>query len=393
MTHPNTPASGFDVEVVRREFPIVREVVYLNTGTAGVCPLTVSEKLWESIRAFELNGESPRGWGEAASRMEAARTRLAAFLGAEREEIAFTRNATDGVNLVVEGIQWRDGDEVLLSDQEHPSMLFPWTYLTQRRNVALRRFKVGLSDGETLAAIRAAMSPRTRLLATSHVTSQTGTRVPASDIVRLCHERDVRVLFDGAQAVGQFLIRLGELGADFYTGNLHKWLHGPKGTGFFYVRNDRADELVPTWTGAGTGAFSDETGLTPQPNAFRFEYGTRDFGKYGGIVALFDWFDRLGFENVWAWSRQLTTSLKARLRELPRVRLHSPDSWETSSALTTFSVEGVSAGQFIGELHERHRIRLRGVGEVDGARVSTTLFNTEAELDFLIESLRPYVSS
>jgi len=391
MTQPE--AFSYDVEEIRREFPIVREVVYLNTGTAGVCPLTVSEKLWESIRAFELNGESPQGWGEAVERMELARTRLATFLGAEREEIAFTRNATDGVNLVVEGISWRDGDEVLLSDQEHPAMLYPWTYLTQRRRVVLKRFTVGGSDEETIGNILSALTPRTRLLAASHVTSQTGTRLPAKEIVRLCHARGVRVLFDGAQAVGQFPIRLDELGADFYTGNLHKWLHGPKGTGFFYVRKDRVEELTPTWTGAGTGAFSEEGGLAPHPNAFRFEYGTRDFGRYGGVVALFDWFDQLGMENVWEWSRRLTASLRARLGELPRVRLHSPDSWETSSALTTFSIEGVSAGRFIGELYERHRIRLRGVGEVDGARVSTTLFNTEAELDLLIEALRPYVAS
>lgn len=381
----------FDLNALREEFPVVRRVVYLNTGTAGVCPQSVSEKLWESIRGFELYGETSEGWGEASRRMEAARSRLATFLGAEREEIAFTRNATDGVNLVVEGISWRDGDEILLSDQEHPSMLYPWTYLTQRRNVVLRRFRVGISDEETLSAIQESVSPRTRLLATSHVTSQTGTRVPAKEIVRFCHERGILVLLDGAQAVGQFPIHLGALNVDFYTGNLHKWLHGPKGTGFFFVRRDRVAELTPTWTGAGTGAFSEETGLTPSPYAFRFEYGTRDFGKYGGITALFDWYDQVGFENAWAWMCHLTAYLKTRLQELPRVRLHSPTLWETSSALTTFSVEGAPGGRLVEAFYERGHIRVRGVDEVDGVRVSTTFFNTEAELEVLIEKLRDYL--
>lgn len=379
---------SFDLDALREEFPVVRRVVYLNTGTAGVCPRSVSEKLWESIREFELYGETPEGWGEASRRMEAARTRLATFLGAEREEIAFTRNATDGVNLVVEGLSWRDGDEILLSDQEHPAMLYPWTYLSQRRKIVLRRFRVGTSPEETLSAIQESLSPRTRLLATSHVTSQTGTRVPAGEIVRLCHERGVLVLLDGAQAVGQFPIHLNTLGVDFYTGNLHKWLHGPKGTGFFFVRRDRVAELTPTWVGAGTGAFSEETGLTPSLSAFRFEYGTRDFGKYGGITALFDWYDQVGFENAWMWMRYLTTYLKNRLQGLSRVRLHSPTAWETSSALTTFSVEGTSGGHLVEALYERGYIRVRGVDEVDGVRVSTSFFNTEAELETLIENLQ-----
>lgn len=381
----------YELDAVRREFPVVDEVVYLNTGTAGVCPLSVSERLWESMRAFELGGESPSGWGAACQRMEEARARLAAYLGATTEEIAFTRNATDGVNLVVEGVQWRDGDEVLLSDQEHPSMLFPWTFLTQRRDVKLRRFTVGRTDEETLKSVADAWAPRIRLLATSHVTSQTGIRVPTERIVAFCRERGARVLFDGAQAVGQFPIDLNRLGVDFYTGNVHKWMHGPKGTGFFYVRRDRVEELTPTWTGAGTGGFTDDDGLMPSPNAQRFEYGTRDFGRYGGIAALIDWHEALGIEAAQSWSRQLAEYLRSRLGECQGITLHTPLDWSDASALTTFSVDGVPAHEYIGGVWQSHKMRLRGVHEVNGARVSTTLFNTVAEIDLLIELLQSYI--
>lgn len=383
----------WDIEAIRREFPILERVVYLNTGTAGVLPASVAEKLWESIAAFEMNGESPTGWGEAAGRMEEARARLAAFLGADAGEIALTRNATDGVNLVVEGIPWKEGDEILMSNQEHPSMLFPWTYLTQRKPVSLNLFKIGDTPDETLANIRAAMTPRTRLLASSHVSSQTGTRIPAAEVIALCRERDIRVLLDGAQAAGQFPLNLPELGVDYYTSNVHKWLHGPKGTGFLYVARDRLDELLPTWVGAESGGFSEETGLQPADCASRFEYGTRDFGKYGGISALFDWHESVGFENEWAWMRHLTAILKARLTELKGVVLHTPPAWDESSALTTFSIPGADIHRYHTELWENDRLRLRSVGELSATRISTAFFNTEAEIDLLIRKLIPYIPS
>jgi L-cysteine/cystine lyase len=375
----------YDVAAVRSEFPVVERVVYLNTGTAGVCPASVCAALWESTRAFEQGGEWY--WGEADAGMEAARKRVARFLGATPDEIAFTRNATDGVNIVVEGVDWRDGDEVLLSDQEHPSMLFPWTYLTQRRNVRLRRFKVGMDDAETLASIRAAWTPRTRLLAASHVTSQTGTRLPARAVVELCHEGGALVLFDGAQAVGQIPVDVRRLGTDFYTGNLHKWLHGPKGTGFLYVAQERLGGLRPTWVGAGTGGFSDDGGLVPLDTSRRFEYGTRDFGKYGALVALFDWHDALGLDRSREHMRRLTDALRRGIADVPGARLHTPVSWTLSSALTTFSVEGVDAAALMRDLWESDRMRLRHVHEVNGVRVSAALFNTEEEVHRLIRGI------
>jgi len=389
VTPANSDPSGLDVQAIRAQFPIVERVVYFNTGTAGVAPLPVAEATWEDIRAFELGGE--HGWGAGCERMERGRDALAALLSATREEIALTRNATDGVNIVVEGVGWRDGDEALLSNEEHPSMLFPWTYLTQRRDVKLRRFDLGMTPEATLANVRAALTPNTRLLATSHVSSVTGKRAPAKEIAALCREREILTLFDGAQAAGQFLLNLPDIGGDFYTGNCHKWLHGPKGTGFLFVRRDSLHELTPTFVGAGTGGFDDD-GLTPLDTAARFEYGTRDFGRYGGIDATLEWHHSLGIEREFARMRHLTEHLRGRLEELPGLVVHTPRSWEESSSMTTFSAPGFSGVTVFHELREQHSVKLRIVGEVDGNRISTAVFNTEEEIDTLIELLHPYAN-
>src|SRR5713101_4977900 len=166
----------WDVESLRRQFPQTASVVYLNTGTVGLCPLPVVEALLEQTRAFEVAGQL--GWGSAEAAMNEARDRLAARLGARADDLVLTRNASDGTNLVATGIDWRPGDEVLLSAEEHPSMELPWHYQQQLGRIRLRRFPVFPEPERTLVAVADALTPRTRLVATSHVFSHSGNRAP-----------------------------------------------------------------------------------------------------------------------------------------------------------------------------------------------------------------------
>jgi len=390
---------GLDIHAIRQEFPLVNEVVYLNTGTVGISPKPVVEQVLKAIERFEVQGQA--AWGESEAGMNESRKGLAKLLGASPLEIAFTRNATDGVNLVTNGIAWQQGDEVLLSDQEHPAMLFPWTYLQQRGYITLKRFEIALNSETTLFNIRKALTPQTRLLATSHVTSQAGIRVPGKEIGALCKEHGILVLLDGAQAVGQFPIDLKAIGCDFYTGNLHKWLLGPKGTGFFYVTQEllsdtsspmsqegRENSLQPTWVGGGSGGFDAQKGLLPSPSAQRFEYGTRDFGKYAGFSSLLDWFEALGWQNVEEHMRELSSFLKTELKRTTKVRLFTPNQWELSSAMTTFALSGISCNEISKRLWESHRVLVRTVGEFDAVRISTAVFNTGEEVELLLRLIR-----
>lgn len=389
---------GLDIHAIRQDFPLVSEVVYLNTGTVGISPKPVVEQVLKAVECFEVRGQT--AWGESEAGMNESRKSLATLLGVSPLEIAFTRNATDGVNLVTNGIAWHQSDEVLLSDQEHPAMLFPWTYLQQRGYITLKRFELDMNSEKTLFNIREALTPQTRLLATSHVTSQAGIRVPGKEICALCKEHGVLVLLDGAQAVGQFPINLKTIGCDFYTGNLHKWLLGPKGTGFFYVTQEllsdteeasqagKVNSIQPTWVGAGSGGFDAQKGLLPSPSAQRFEYGTRDFGKYAGVSPLLDWFEALGWQNVEEHIRELSSFLKTELKKIPQVRLFTPNQWELSSAMTTFALSGISCNELSKRLWESHQVLVRTVGEFDAVRISTAVFNTGEEVELLLRLIR-----
>jgi cysteine desulfurase / selenocysteine lyase len=372
---------------IRAQFPQAEEIVYLNTGTIGLCPLPVVDALLEQVRAFEIAGQL--GWGPAEAAMNDARARLAAFLGADREELVLTRNASDGTNLVATGIDWRPGDEVLLSAEEHPSMELPWHYMQQQGRIRLHRFPVFVGPDRTFAAVEAALTPRTRLVATSHVFSHSGNRAPIAALAALCHGRGILLHVDGAQAAGQFPLDLGALGADFYAGNCHKWLLGPKGTGFLYLRPDSVPSLQPTHVGAGSVArFTPADGLTLHCNAHRFEYATRDFGKYAALGPLLDWWEATDPQHAQRHMRALTDALRHRLQEIPGLVLHTASDYDDSSSMTTFSLTGRTAHEVGTFLWEQHRILTRPVGEWEATRISLAVYNSFEEVDRLSEVLR-----
>jgi cysteine desulfurase / selenocysteine lyase len=322
-------------------------------------------------------------------RMEAARVRVAAFLGAGPDELAFTRNATDGVNLVAWGLPWDPDDEVILSNEEHPAMNLPWHHLQASGGPRVKVFRVDPDPDVTLRNVKALITPRTRMIASSHVSCQTGTRIPARELCALAAEHDLLSLLDGAQAVGQFPVDVADLGCDFYVANGHKWLHGPKGTGFLYVKRSRLDRLRPTHVGAGTFERPiDLDGLRFVDSARRYEYGTRGYGTYAALTAALDWLEGLGWDRLERRMAHLARCLKDRLRALPAATLLSPDEWERSSALVSFSVPGSDSQAIQAYLWDTGRIRSRIFPDRPILRISTAYFNTEAELDLLVDLLR-----
>ncbi len=380
-----------DIAALRKELPVLERVVYLNTGTAGIAAAPVMAKLWEEVSLFEAEGEVR--YHEMQDRMDAARARVAALIGAAADEVTFSRNATDGVNLVAWGVQWKEGDEVIISDQEHPAMNHPWHHLQARGGPRVRMFAIDPSPETTLTNIRALLTPRTRMIASSHVSCQTGIRIPAKEVCDLGRERGILVFLDGAQAVGQFPVDVKALGCDYYTSNGHKWLHGPKGTGFLYLRRERLDEVLPMQVGAGSFVKPvDLKNIRLMPSAHRYEYGTRSYGTYAALTAAIDYLEGLGWNWLERRMAHLSGYLKARLAEVPTLKLLTPREWELSSALASFSMPGKSAQEMADFLWNTSKIRSRIFPEKAILRISPAYFNTESEVDLLIETLQRMLS-
>lgn len=392
MSAPMAPFSResgrIDLAQIRRAYPVLDELEYFNTGTYGLMAEPVLERYLARLARFE--GRGMAGVDNVRHEIERARRRLAGHLGAHPDEVALTGNATDGIALVAAGLRWDEGDEVIISDQEHPAMAVPFAYAARRWGLRVRPYRVSWDPEESLRSIRSLISPRTRLVATSHVTSPYGVRLPVREIAALAHEQGLPALVDAAQSFAVMPVDVREIGCDFLSGNGHKWLGGPKGTGFLYARRDWMERLEPALVGDGSMVRGS---TTPQPDGHRFEFGTRAFATPAGLNEALDWLEGWGWDQVGARIEALSGRLKDGLAAVSGVELRTPRPWDRSSGLITVAVPGhgeealqadlVANGLFPRTVGPRgsHRIR-----------VSTAFFNSEAQVDRLAARIRDFAA-
>jgi selenocysteine lyase/cysteine desulfurase len=380
-----------DLPSVRAAYPLLQEMEYFNTGTYGLMAEPVLQRYLENVALFERRGMAA---GHVFhEQTEASRERIAARINARPTEIALSGNATDGVAFVSAGLDWSPGDEVIISDQEHPAMNYPWHYAAQRHGIVVKRYTVHHDPAESLAAVRSLITAKTRLIGTSHVTSPYGIRLPVKEICALAHAHGALALVDGAQSFAVMPIDVQDIGCDFFTSNAHKWLGGPKGTGFLYARQELMERLQPAYVGAGSlSRFSYDEGVDLQPNGKRFEFGTRGFAVHASIELALDWYDKIGWDIISDRIRDLSTNLKRQLKEIPGVELWTPVEWERSSGLVSFRVPGRDETA-LQQSFEENKLYPRTLGKgSEKIRVSTALFNSEDEIDRLVECIRVFVA-
>lgn len=385
----------YDLAAVRAELPALQDVIYMNSGTEGIMAEPVRRAYLEKVSRFESYGHWARV--ELADEMAACRQRFARMVNAAEDEVTVTRNGTDGVSFVLGSFPFKPGDELLIGGEEHPAIVYPAFALQSYHGITVRRFAFHDDPAQTLASYRAALTPTTRLTAFSHVSCETGKRVPAAEMIRLAQAQGTRVLLDGAQSVGSFPVDFRALGPDYLTGSAHKWLCGPKGTGLLVLRRDRIDELVPAYVGGGSlgDAFPWDQVAAPEhirvkfaPNAARYEYGMRNPAVYYGLNRAMDYLDDLGWQAIADHEREMATRLKTRLAEIPGVRVQTPGPWEHSSAIVNVGLDGVPGKDLSKRLWDEYHVVQRAVRDPDGVRISNAYWCSDEDHDRLIEAIK-----
>ena len=257
----------------------------------------------------------------------------------------------------------------------------------------VKRLPVSPQDDVMLARLEEAVSDRTRLLIMSLVSCETGTRLPAKAISAWAASRGILTLFDGAQVTGALPIDVRDLGFDFYTSNGHKWLGGPKGTGFFYNRLDKINALAPAHIGAGSLEKVDLEAQTVEifQTGQRFEFGTRAWPVQAGLGYSLDWLEGLGWDNVYSHIHALNDHLKDCIVERPYLKLLTPLPFEASSGLTTFMIEGHQAQAVANQLRERWKIYTRVIPHFNAMRIATGHFNAPEDVEKLMLGLEQIV--
>ena len=376
-----------DVEAVRARIPALAGSSYLNMSY-GPKPTPVVDEVVRLARLTEAEGTlNPDVQAELWKRYDDAKDGVARLLGADTSEIAMTRHVTEGINIVATGMDWRPGDEVIISDEEHPGGSLPWMNLARRRGVVVRKVHLSYDLDSLLQDLDSLIGPRTRLVSISHVSTRSGFLLPAAEVSEFVHSRGVPIVLDGAHAVGLVPVDVKEIGCDYYSGCGHKWLMAPQGTGFLYVNKDRLDELQITWLGAATATLFDLENLAfeAKTDADKFEYGTRDLTVYGGLAVALDMAQQIGIDEIAARSGDLAARMKRGLADVPGVELMTPVDALRSTGIVALSLGPMADRDPASWLWDEHRIIVTASG--DWMRISTPYFALEEEVDRTAELL------
>ena len=412
MTSLLTPTT-YDVAAVRADFAVLsREVnghplVYLDNASSSHKP----RQVLDAERAFVERHYSNVHRGvhtlsqEATDGYEAARSTVAGFLGAQHDELVFTKNATEAYNLVAysfgnaaAGSRFHlgPGDEVCVTEMEHHSNLVPWQLLCERTGATLRW--IGLTDEGRLdlSNLDELVNERTRMLAFVHVSNILGTENDVPALVRRAREVGAFTLLDGAQSAPHQAVDMTALGVDFFVLTGHKML-APSGVGVLWGRKELLDEMPPFMGGGSMIETVQMSGSTYAPSPDRFEAGTPVISQAVALAAACDYLSAIGIDRVQAHERALTGRLLDGLRALPGARVLGPDTTELRGSAVSFIVDGVhphDVGQSLDDLGIAVRVGhhcaapvCRRYGVPATARASAYLYNTEDEIDALLAGI------
>jgi cysteine desulfurase/selenocysteine lyase len=396
-----------DVQRVRADFPILARTVhgkplaYLDNAASTQKPRVVLE----AIAAYysNINANVHRGVHELSERAteayEASRERVRAFFNAaSTREIVFTRNATEGINLVAQSFArplLSAGDEVLISEMEHHSNIVPWQMVCAATGARLTVAPIDDRGDLIMEELERRLTPRTRLLAITHMSNALGTITPAREIVRMAQAHGVPVLLDASQAAYHMRLDVQALGCDFLVATGHK-LYGPTGIGVLYGREARLDAMPPFLGGGDMIASVSFAGSTWNVLPYKFEAGTPHMAGAVGLHAALDYIDAVGFDAITAHEAQLLAWATDAVEEIPGVRVIG--TARQKGSILSFVMDGVHPHD-VGTIVDREGVAIRTghhcaqpvmerFGVPATARASLAMYNTRDEIEALARALR-----
>jgi len=386
---PDNPDEAFWRDV-RARFLVPRDVTFLNA--ANLCPtsLPALEALDRNIRSYEMNPAPDVREGLFARGKEASRALLAEALRVTPEEIVITRNTTESNNTVSSGLDLKAGDEVVVWEDNHPSNLNAWRVKAARFGFKVVSVPVPAShpgaDGY-VELFTKAFTPRTRLVAITHVSSNSGDLLPAAQLCAAARARGILSLVDGAQAFGVIDLDLSAIKPDFYSGSMHKWPCGPKEKGLLYVNKAVHDRLHPTVVGVYAGA----VGISRT-----FEsHGQRDDASIAALTDALKFQGSIGRAVIERRSRQLAQALMEGLGKLPGVKLWTNPDPSRSAAIVIFQPGALEPRKLTAALAQNEKIvaTARAGNHNPGIRLAPHFYNTMEEMDRVVAALKKYLTS
>src|SRR5579864_8849712 len=371
--------------LVKRQFPLEENLIYLNA--ANVCPASrpVLDRHAEFMRDFQSN-PSFQNRAKYDPLRERLREKIAGMLRVSADEIAITRNTSEGTNIVVEGVDLKPGDEVIIYDHNHPSNNDSWKVRAKREGFTVTVLPVRVpaaGKDELISQAEKAITPQTRVIAITHVTSTTGILYPVREIAEIARRRGIWMHLDGAQTFGALDVNLKDIGCDSYSTSAHKWLMGPLEAGILFVRSDRIPQVWPSivtagWTDHLKGARKLEV------------YGQRDDPRIVALEAAIDFASLIGIKTIESRARMLASSMKEQISQIGGVKLKTNLEPELSGGVVKCDIARVPTKQAYDSLWDHHRISIAmtASGDSQGLRFSPHIYNSREEIDRAVAAVK-----
>jgi selenocysteine lyase/cysteine desulfurase len=370
-------------KLVRKQFPLKEGQTYFNNGTMGPSSNYVLDKMMHHMMHYNTeaatidykNGSGPELLSGYFPYIE-LREKLGAIINCDYKEISLTQNATHGMNFVGNGLNLKEGDELINTNQEHGGGFGAWQLLAKRRGCIYKQATMpepANDPQEIVDAIFKEVTSKTKVIAVPHMISVYGTIMPVKEICAEAKKRGIFTVLDGAQCVGHIKVDVKDIGCDAYYSSLHKWLLAPAGSGLLYLNKDVAGDI---WSTLASYNWDNE-----DDHGFRLmQNGTGNPAQITGYEAAVDFYNAIGEERWLSRIKELGMHLRNGLKGMKHVTIHSSTNEEMAAGITTYAVEGLTGPELQKTMWEKERLQPRSVGK-EFLRHSTHIYNSKKEID------------
>lgn len=377
LEHPSSDDELF--ALVRSQLHVPKGRIYLNTGSLGPSPVAVTNAVTDRMHQLEMN-PAIENWGDLGNQMEEVRNKLADFINADAENIILTRNTTEGLSLISQSLKLAEGDEILTTTHEHGGGEIGLEYLALTRGAIIKKLQMPVpapSIEAVIEVVESNITSKTKVVMLSHVNTLTGLKMPFAEISKITKPKDILLIADGAQAPGMVNVNVKSMGVDAYAASGHKWILGPKETGFVYWSKELQQKINPVFTSSGFSSYSASS-------------GTRNVALISGLGVAIDWHNLIGKEKIENRCLELKRYCLSRLKDLKGIVIISPQADSLSTGIVSFTLKEEENRRIAGEL-AKDNIIVKVLPKYNGIRISCHMFISKPDIDRFITGLSALV--